>query len=246
MIKTSTFALAALLIATTPSVAETVETSQTIKTTTVSKTENPVIEKKLSAALGELQSGWEKAKYQIKGKDAQLDALSGLEQKAMELAERHPANAEAKVWYAAILSTEAAIIDGMSALPKVNEAKKQLDAALALDSSVMKGYGHTSLGALYARVPGWPIAFGNKNKAELHLKKALTLDPASIDANYYYGDFLTRKKDYAAAIPYLEKAINAPDRPGRSIADEGRRAEARALLEEARNNINRTKSSSYN
>jgi len=34
------------------------------------------------------------------------------------------------------------------------------------------------------------------------------------------------------AIPYLEKALKAPLRPGREVADEGRREEARALLKE--------------
>lgn len=44
-------------------------------------------------------------------------------------------------------------------------------------------------------------------------------------------DYRNRKSE---AIPYLEKALKAPSRPGREVADEGRREEARALLKEAR------------
>jgi len=36
------------------------------------------------------------------------------------------------------------------------------------------------------------------------------------------------------AMAYLERALAAPARPGREIADEGRREEARALLDKAR------------
>ncbi|WP_313065275.1 MULTISPECIES: hypothetical protein [Achromobacter] len=36
------------------------------------------------------------------------------------------------------------------------------------------------------------------------------------------------------AVPYLEKALKAPPRPGREVADEGRREEVRTLLKAAR------------
>jgi hypothetical protein len=32
------------------------------------------------------------------------------------------------------------------------------------------------------------------------------------------------------ALPYLERVLQAPARPGRPLADEGRRDEARALM----------------
>lgn len=247
MTKTTYLALAILLVTTASAHAETIaKTTETVTTTVVAKTEKPVVEKNLSKELTEIKNGWAVAKYKTEGKEAQLAALGKLEQQSFALTEKYPTNADAKVWYAAILSTEASIIEGLSALPKVKEAKKQLEAAIAIDSSVEQGYGHTSLGALYGRVPGWPIAFGDKNKAEQHFKKALTLDPASIDANFYYGDFLIRQKDYAAAIPVLEKAVKAPNRAGRKIADDGRRAEAKKLLEEAQENVNKTRKSSYN
>ena len=67
------------------------------------------------------------------------------------------------------------------------------------------------------------------------LQKALTLNPNGIDPNFFFGEFLLETKHPDEAATYLERALNAPPRPGRQIADSGRRDEARALLEKARN-----------
>jgi Tfp pilus assembly protein PilF len=79
-------------------------------------------------------------------------------------------------------------------------------------------------------VPGWPIGFGDDDKAREMLQKALALNPNGIDANYFLGDFLYRKGDYQAARRALDKALQAPSRPDRPLADEGRRKEIEALL----------------
>ena len=71
---------------------------------------------------------------------------------------------------------------------------------------------------------------GDDAKAEAMLKQALALNPNGIDPNYFYGDFLLRQKRYKEAKVFLEKTLTAADRPGRAVADEGRRAETRALL----------------
>jgi Tfp pilus assembly protein PilF len=60
------------------------------------------------------------------------------------------------------------------------------------------------------------------------------LNPDGIDPNYFYGDFLFRQGDYAGAEQALRKALQAPRRAGRTLADEGRRKEANELLEKIR------------
>lgn len=55
-----------------------------------------------------------------------------------------------------------------------------------------------------------------------------------IDPNYFYGEYLVETGKPAEAVAYLEKALVAPPRPGRDLADAGRRDEARELLEKAR------------
>jgi Tfp pilus assembly protein PilF len=120
----------------------------------------------------------------------------------------------------------------LGALGLVKQAKASLEQALAADPQALAGSAYTSLGSLYYQVPGWPLGFGDDDKAEAMLKQALTLNPDGIDPNYFYGDFLQRNRRYAEARVVLEKALQAPDRPGRASADAGRRAEARQLLAE--------------
>mgnify|MGYP002714604141 CR=1 FL=1 len=65
-----------------------------------------------------------------------------------------------------------------------------------------------------------------------YLKQALAINPDGIDPNYFYGDLLQRQKRYEESRAALEKALAAKDRPGRELADQGRRAEATALLQQ--------------
>ena len=121
---------------------------------------------------------------------------------------------------------------GISALGKVNDARDLFEKSIALDPTALDGSAYTSLGSLYYQVPPWPLAFGSDSKAEEFLKKALELNPDGIDPNYFYGDFLLQNDHYAEAKVYLEKALNAPERPSRASADAGRRAEIAKALNE--------------
>lgn len=94
----------------------------------------------------------------------------------------------------------------------------------------MQGSAYTSLGSLYYQVPGWPLSFGDDDRAEQLLKKALTMNPDGIDPNYFFGDYLIERGNKEQAKTYLRKAMNAPARPGREVADAGRRREAQELL----------------
>jgi Tfp pilus assembly protein PilF len=79
--------------------------------------------------------------------------------------------------------------------------------ALTLDPKALQGSAYTSLAALYDRVPGWPIGFGDSDKAEQLLKQALQLNPDGIDSLYFWGDHLYRQKRYAEAKAALLKAL---------------------------------------
>lgn len=190
---------------------------------------SPVMEK-----VAVLQNEWARIKYQVAGDDAKLKAFEKLETDAADVVKQFPGSAEPLIWQAIIVSTEAGLIGGLSALPKVKQAKKLLETSLQLDAKALDGSASTSLGSLYYQVPGWPIGFGDNKKAEQYLKAALRQNPDGIDPNYFYGDFLVQQKKYSDAVPVLEKALKAPDRPGREVADEGRRGEIRTLLETAR------------
>lgn len=192
-----------------------------------------------------LQTEWARIKYQTPDEDAQLAAIHKLEERAAQVTATYSGKAEPKIWEAIILSTEAGIIKGMSALPKVTQAKALLEAAEVINTNALDGSIHTSLGSLYYQVPGWPVGFGDDDEAEKHLKQALRLNPTGIDPNFFYGDFLLQDNRYDEAKTYLERALQAPARPGRELADAGRRQEVKAALAKITEKLN-SKGKQYN
>lgn len=180
------------------------------------------------ANLKLLQTRWAEINYQAPAVDKEKD-FAKLSAEAATMVRNDPA-AELLIWQGIILSTYAGAKGGLGALDLVKQAKGSLEQAIKVDPAALNGSAYTSLGALYYQVPGWPIGFGDDAQAEIFLKMALAMNPDGIDPNYFYGDFLFREKRYAEAKAALEKALKAPDRPGREVADAGRRAEVKALL----------------
>ncbi len=193
-----------------------------------------------SFAIGEvakpLQQQWAVAKYQTseKGREKAFKALAKI---AQARAQQHPDNPEVLVWEAIILSTYAGEKGGLGALSLVKKAKVILEKAEKIDPNVLNGSIYTSLGSLYYQVPGWPLGFGNDDKAHDYLKKALALNPEGIDPNYFYGDFMLEEGEYQRAIDAFEKALAAPSRADRPIADSGRKQEIKAALVKAQKRL---------
>ena len=183
--------------------------------------------------LAAVQKDWAIAKYRTP-EPRQEKAFAALTARARKLVDTYPDRAEPRIWLAIVLSTDAGISGGLSALGKVKAAKSLLEAAEKIDPNALDGSIYTSLGSLYYQVPGWPLAFGNDQKAETYLRKALAINPDGIDPNYFYGDFLLDQEQPAKAMKYLLHAKAAPPRPGRPIADEGRRQEIEQDLAKAR------------
>src|SRR5690606_28730610 len=119
--------------------------------------------------------------YQMSDKDRQLEAIHKLEVQAASVTGKYPGKAEPKIWEGIILSTDAGIVKGMSALGKVKKAKELFETALKIDPKALDGSAYTSLGSLYYQVPGWPVAFGDDDEAEKYLKQALQINPDGID-----------------------------------------------------------------
>ena len=185
-----------------------------------------------ASPLDEIQSDWARIKYRL-AQAERADAYALLADRAHEFSRESEQSPEALIWEAIVLSSYAGEKGGLGALSRVKEARQLLEQAEAIDPSALGGSIYVSLGSLYYQVPGWPLGFGDDEKAEDFLTRALEINPDGIDANYFYGDFLYRQERYQEAAAAFEKALNAPDRPGRALADEGRRAEAREGLENA-------------
>jgi tetratricopeptide (TPR) repeat protein len=183
----------------------------------------------LNDGIVEIQHAWEHVHYQLP-KGEQDAAFPGVEVMADALIRRYPGHAEPLVWKAIVLGTHAGVKGGLGALSMVREARDLLEQAEKIDPDTLNGSVYTTLGSLYYQVPGWPLGYGDDKKAEIYLKKALAINPAGIDPNYFYGDFLYHKSRYPEALTYLYKAMHAPARPNRPLADQGRHEEILAII----------------
>ncbi len=179
--------------------------------------------------VAELQHDWAIANYQLTG-DAQETAFEALIERSNAAVRSNPKSADLLIWDGIIKSSFAGAKGGLGALSLAKEARDSLEAALKLDDQALNGSAYTSLGTLYASVPGWPVGFGNDKKAATMLQKAIEINPDGIDSNYFYADYLLQSKQYKKAEEYLLKAQNAPARPDRPVADAGRQEEIHAAL----------------
>jgi tetratricopeptide (TPR) repeat protein len=180
--------------------------------------------------LADIQHQWAVCQYQTlsKQKESCLEQLSKVADKASA---NDASRVDMLIWSAIVESSWAGEKGGLGALDLVKDAKRKLETAIKLDPRALDGSAFTSLGTLYYQVPGWPIGFGDKKQAEALLKQAVAINPDGIDANFFYGDFLLNQGRKAEAKTYLQKAMMAQPRPGRELADKGRRQEIQQRLD---------------
>lgn len=190
----------------------------------------------MTADISQLQHEWAVIKYQT-AESEQEKLYEALAAKAGSVTARYPDKAEPLIWEGIILSTWAGARGGLGALSLAKESRKQLEAALAIDPGALQGSAYTSLGTLYFKVPGWPVGFGDSEKAEELLKQAIVINPDGIDPNFFYGEFLLEEDRYAESVAALNKALQAAPRPDRPIADAGRKAEIQEALAKARKQL---------
>lgn len=184
-----------------------------------------------------LQERWAHINYEVpkSQKEAEFEKLAA---QLKEFGVQNPDRAEPLIWRGIVLSTWAGAKGGLGALGLVKDARALFEQSLAVSQDALQGSAYTSLGSLYYQVPGWPVAFGDDKKAAELLQKAITINADGIDSNYFYGDYWLEQGEYQKARQYLEKALQAPDRPGRPLADAGRRQEIKSRLAQVEDKLN--------
>ena len=181
-------------------------------------------------AAVELQREWEIVKYRTPAAE-RISRFEALSAKARRATEQFSSSSPVLIWEAVIVSSWAEAKDDLGSLDLAKRAKALYEAALKIDASALGGGAYTGLAALHYKLPGWPLSFGNEDKARELLQRALAINPQGVDPNYYYGELLVETRRPQEAVAYLERVLQAPTRPGREIGDAGRRDEARALLD---------------
>jgi tetratricopeptide (TPR) repeat protein len=187
-------------------------------------------ETSFQSELHDVAEAWDHANFDDPAPAARRAALEALTQRAAAFAQRYPQRAEPLIWEGIVLSSYAGAKGGLGALSYAKRSRDCLQSALKIDPAALNGSAYTSLGVLYYKVPGFPLGFGDHDKARTYLRKALEINPDGIDPNYFFGELLYEEGDYRDAVRYLNKAEAASPRPERPIADRGRRQEIASLL----------------
>ncbi|MDW6005088.1 tetratricopeptide repeat protein [Vibrio mangrovi] len=182
--------------------------------------------------LTTIQKKWAQCQYQSQDEDQQIYCLENLVKLSESSLQSAPDRNDLKVWLAISKSSLAGADGGLGGLSLAKEARAILEEVVKTAPETLDGSAYTTLGSLYYKVPGWPVGFGDDDKAEEMFKKALEYNPNGIDPNYFYGDFLAEDGRKAEAIKYLKRAAAAPPRETRPLADQGRMAEVHKRLQE--------------
>ncbi len=198
----------------------------------------PMARAGLDDSLAALQHQWAHIKYQLP-KNQRQAAFRKLHARAKQIRITHAGKAGPLLWEGIILTDYAGERGGLRALQMIKRSRGLFEKALKINPDVSHGAAYTQLGILYYEVPGWPLGFGDMDKARSLLKKGLSLSPDGLDANYFMGKFLLRRKQYREAARYFQRAMHAPARPAMPVADAGRKSDAKSMLEEATQKLNR-------
>ena len=171
------------------------------------------------AALAErLDQEWSSVFYDER-EPAKAERLADLLARADALRQSYPNRAEPLIVEAITLCGLAGVDWGLDSLSRIERARQLLHRAIDLDPKAMEGAAYITLGNLYWRMPGWPISFGDDERARQYLSNAVLLYPAAIDSNFFMADFLIEQGEYRKALPFLERAVHAPIRDNARISD---------------------------
>ncbi len=186
------------------------------------------------SALNQIKDRWSHIQYQISDPKIQAQEITKLEKESAILLKDNPNNPKVLIWQAIILGTKADMVGGTGAIGNVKQARNLLLKSQEIDPLALKGLSYALLGALYYKVPGWPVGYGDNKKARNYLEKALQINPNGVDQRFFYGEYLYRIKDYTKAKEMLLQGAKLKPRKNYIVADNGRLAQIRDLLKKIR------------
>jgi len=190
---------------------------------------SPAYSNTLSQNIDHIESEWAITYYSINA-HAQSDRYKHLILKTKKWINKYPAATELQIWLGILTATNAAFESPFTALTSIKRAKLILENSIQANPYALDGAAFIALGSLYYMTPGWPISFGNEIKARQLLTKGLAINPNSIDANYFLGDYFLSNNEPEKAQKYFEKALAINSRNTQQYADEQLKKEAALAL----------------
>jgi tetratricopeptide (TPR) repeat protein len=190
-----------------------------------------------------IQQEFDVASFTGLKKSDRKQSFETLVEHAADFSARYPDRAEAVAWNGIVLSTFAGEVSALGAMKYAKAARDSLRDAESMTPTALDGGLYASLGALYAKVPGGFVGFGDDDLAAEYFEKALAVNPDNMDSNYFYGEFLLEQEQYQRAETVLARALRAPKVVDRPLFDSGRREMIRDLLATAREHSDPTAAS---
>jgi len=184
----------------------------------------------LDQSLLEIEQRFDELTFATPDNRERRNGFEALVDVAAAVVAANPQNADALTWQGIVLSAYAGEVSALSAMKYANAAREALHKAESLDDKALNGSVYTSLGALYAHVPGGIIGFGDDELALEYLHKALAISPNDLDANYFLAELLIDEKMFDEAEHVLVKALAVPAVTYRPLLNEVRREQMRNLL----------------
>jgi len=139
-----------------------------------------------------------------------------------------PQAPEGHFWLAANMGALAESFGLRQGLRYRGDIKQALERVLALDPTFQQGSADRALGRWYHKVP-WLFG-GSHDKAEQHLKRALTYNPDSTATLFFLAELYLDDDRDDDARRMLQRVLAAPLDPAWAPEDRRFKARARALL----------------
>lgn len=176
----------------------------------------------------ELLNRWENITTSM-DQNRREQALESLAAEATAQADDNPGNSDLLIVEGIVQASLAREVGGLDALGAAKQARKVLERAVEIDPDGHAGSAYVTLGALYDRAPGWPVAFGDSETAEQMFRRALEIRPDGMDVNYYYAAFLADEGRDDEAIVHARRVEQGAPRSDRQASDQALKARARVL-----------------
>ncbi|MBL0010427.1 MAG: hypothetical protein IPP22_04195 [Nitrosomonas sp.] len=113
-------------------------------------------------------------------------------------------------WKAVAMGKMAEDSGMVNALRMLRPMEKMLLKVVALDEKYENAGAHRALGRMYHKLPGFPVSFGNNQKALTHLKQAHELFPRDIMTRAFYAEVLYDEGRQAEARRHADFVLATP------------------------------------
>ncbi len=193
---------------------------------------DPVLDREINM----LAEHWASVKYLASNGNVQ-DKMANVGEEAEDLVKKYPGRVEPLIWLGIINSERASLSWGFEALSFAGKARDVLLKAEQMDPRALDAGAPTSLGVLYYRVPGFPVSWGDTNKARNYLREAVANAPNGRDAHYFYADFLYEQGAYREADKVIREGLALPAHPERPLWDKYFPVVMRELHEKIRDKL---------